>query len=157
MSVAFHGNRGAFLDTIAASEIGYEIMSKSDNGYNVLVGSTPNNILTFPSYETHPHILNKDLNSTAAGRYQLLYRYYQVYSPLLDLDDFSPKSQDEIAIQQISECRALKDIDDGNFESAIKKVSHIWASLPYAQYNQHVNSLASLKEAYLKAGGQSSS
>jgi hypothetical protein len=34
-------NLKAFLDMIAWSEIGPALLAKSDNGYNVCVGSTP--------------------------------------------------------------------------------------------------------------------
>lgn len=34
-------NEKSFLDMIAWAEFGPEIISKSDNGYNVLVGSRP--------------------------------------------------------------------------------------------------------------------
>jgi muramidase (phage lysozyme) len=64
----------ALLDAIKVSELGPRIIAGSDDGYNVLVGSTPTHILTFPSYASHPNILNRETNSTAAGAYQLLHR-----------------------------------------------------------------------------------
>ena len=65
------GNRQAFLDMLAWSE-GTSTITESDNGYNVLVGSTPEHPLLFESYADHPRILNPDLDSTAAGRYRLM-------------------------------------------------------------------------------------
>jgi len=122
------------------------------DGYNVVVGGT-----TFEGYDDHPRklvVLNKKgLKSTAAGRYQLLSRYYDAYKKLLKLPDFSPDSQDTIAIQQIKECKALDDVDDGRFDVAVKKVRRIWASLPGAGYGQHENKLAVLRVAYVNAGG----
>ncbi len=141
-------NEQAFLDMIAKSEGTY---GKGDNGYNVMVGGS-----LFDSYANHPHQLvhiNDHLSSTAAGRYQLLAKYYDSYAKLLDLHDFSPASQDAIALQQIKECRALDDVNAGNFEQAIYKVRHIWASLPGAGYGQHENSLASLEKFYTDHGG----
>jgi len=146
-------NRRAFLDMIAHSEIGAKLLAKSDNGYNILVGSTPDKPLLFPSYACHPGILNVKLNSTAAGRYQLLRRYWYAYSRSLGLHDFGPASQDTIALQQIKECKALDDIDAGRFEAAVAKCCRIWASLPGAGYGQHENKLAGLEQAYLIAGG----
>jgi muramidase (phage lysozyme) len=146
-------NQKAFLDMIAHSEIGPELLAVSDNGYNVLVGATPKHPLLFDSYATHPNILNKALNSTAAGRYQLLYRFYVAYVHTLKLPDFSPTSQDAIALQQIKERRAFDDIEAGNITSAITKCSNIWASLPGNNYGQHVNAIASLQDAYTEAGG----
>ena len=149
-------NRKAFLDMIAFSEIGPDLLKKSDNGYNVIVGSTARNPNLFYSYKDHPRQLVKlgpGLLSTAAGRYQLLARYFDIYKNLLHLPDFSPSSQDAIAIQQIHECRALDDVDNGNFNEAVRKVSRIWASLPGAGYGQHENELAALQSAYVAAGG----
>jgi muramidase (phage lysozyme) len=146
-------NRCAFLDVIAGSEIGPALLAKTDRGYNVLVGSTPAHPLTIPSYAAHPNILNRALNSTAAGRYQLLYRYWVSYSKMLNLPDFGPLSQDRIALQQIRECNALADIDAGNFAHAVALCSRIWASLPGSPYGQHTNNFAMLQGYYAAAGG----
>ena len=146
-------NQKAFLDMIAHSEIGSALLAVSDNGYNVLVGSTPAHPLLFDSYADHPNILNKACNSTAAGRYQLLHRYFTAYKQQLGLPDFSPSSQDAIALQQIKECRALDAIEAGNIELAINRCAHIWASLPGAGYGQHENNMPTLVAAYLAAGG----
>jgi muramidase (phage lysozyme) len=143
------GNRKAFLDMIAFSE-GTAYLG--DNGYNVLVGGG-----LFDGYADHPRRLitlnSKGLKSTAAGRYQLLSRYFDHYKALLHLADFGPDSQDKIAIQQVRECRALDDVDAGRLEMAIKKCRNIWASFPGAGYGQHEQKLADLGNAYLKAGG----
>lgn len=145
-------NRKAFLDMIAWSE-GTSLVMGSDNGYNVLCGGS-----LFQSYADHPRkaiILPKlGIKSTAAGRYQLLSRYFDVYKEMLKLPDFSPASQDAIAIQQLKECHALADIDDGRFEMAIHKCCRIWASLPGAGYRQHEHKLEDLELAYLNAGGE---
>lgn len=146
-------NQQAFLDMIAHSEIGPALLAVSDNGYNVLVGSTPARPLLFDSYGKHPGILNKAMNSTAAGRYQLLYRYWLAYTKQLKLAGFGHEVQDVIALQQIKECRALAAIEAGNIELAIKRCAHIWASLPGAGYGQHENSMDVLVAAYLTAGG----
>jgi muramidase (phage lysozyme) len=144
-------NRKAFLDMIAHSE-GTSTILQSDNGYNVIVGGS-----LFQGYKDHPRklvVLNKaGLKSTAAGRYQLLARYFDAYKKQLNLPDFSPESQDAIALQQIKECRALDDIDAGRFDIAVKKCARIWASLPGAGYGQHENKIDDLRMAYEKAGG----
>jgi hypothetical protein len=71
----------------------------------------------------------------------------------LDLPNFSPLSQDLIAIQQIRERGALQDIEKGYINIAIDKVKNIWASLPGAGYGQHENTLDKLITAYKDAGG----
>lgn len=156
-------NRLAFLDMIAGSEIGPALLRETDDGYNVLVGATPAKPLTFPSYADHPNILNAALDSTAAGRYQLLHLFWadrtvngvahHGYKSMLNLPDFSPLSQDKVALQQIKECNALPDIDAGNFAHAVALCARIWASLPGNDYGQHQNQIASLQGYYTAAGG----
>jgi len=149
-------NRIAFLAMIAHSEIGPDLLAVSDDGYNVIVGSTVWHPDLFTSYKDHPRKLvhlSPTLSSTAAGRYQLLARYFDAYKASLGLPDFSPSSQDAIAIQQIRECHALGDVDAGNFGSAVQKIAHIWASMPGAGYGQHQNDLAALQAVYVGAGG----
>jgi muramidase (phage lysozyme) len=146
--LAVSRNLGAFLDMLAHSE---GTAGKGDDGYNVIVGGA-----LFDGYADHPRILVKlraNLSSTAAGRYQLLARYFDPYKKLLGLKDFSPESQDSIAIQQIKECRALQAIEAGDFGNAVDKCKHIWASLPGAGYGQMEHSLTTLIAAYLNAGG----
>lgn len=143
-------NLRAFLEMISFSE-GTSTINKSDNGYNVIVGGS-----LFDSYADHPRklvVINSKLKSTAAGRYQLLSRYFDAYKKQLGLTDFSPASQDKIAIQQIKECGAMKDIAAGNFEVAVTKCARIWASLPGAGYGQHENKMEILLAVYLREGG----
>lgn len=143
----------AFLDMVAWSEIGPDLLAHSDDGYDVLVGSTDRAPLLFDSYATHPNVYNRRFNSTAAGRYQLLGRYWPAYRVQLDLPDFGPVSQDRIAIQQIREQHALADVIAGRLLDAIGNVSNIWASLPGAGYGQHEQHIDDLRQAYLTAGG----
>ncbi len=145
-------NCKAFLDMIAYSE-GTSTIAGSDNGYNVIVGET-----LFQGYKDHPRILvhlpGLGINSTAAGRYQLLSRYWDAYKKQLNLADFSPKNQDLVALQQIKEQKALNDVLSGNFSEAVRKVSNIWASLPGAGYGQRENKMDELAKVYLAAGGK---
>ncbi len=145
-------NLKAFLDMIAWSEIGPKLLATSDNGYDVMVGGEK-----FSDYSDHPRKLvwlpRLKINSTAAGRYQLLARYFDAYRVLLKLADFSPASQDAIAIQQIKERRALPLIESGDFSAAVGRVSNIWASLPGAGYGQREQKLSDLERAYSNAGG----
>lgn len=146
-------NLAAFLDMIAVSEIGRELLEVSDDGYNVCVGSTPAHPILFHDYSHHPHIRNAATNSDAAGRYQFMGRYWEPYRRQLALPDFGPESQDTWAIQLIRECRAIEMIAQGNFAGAVGACRSRWASLPGAGYGQHENSLAALQEAYTQAGG----
>lgn len=135
-----------FLDMLAHSE-GTD--QYPNDGYNTIVGGEQ-----FDSYADHPRVYvylpNLKIKSSAAGRYQLLARYFDAYRGLLNLDDFSPLSQDLIAIQQIRERKALSMINDGNIEGAIEACSNIWASLPGAGYKQHENKLSELMDFFNK-------
>ena len=145
-------NRKAFLDMIAHSEGTSTCKATRHDGYDVIVGGT-----VFADFSDHPRQLiqvRPGLKSTAAGRYQLLARYWDAYKKQLGLADFSPASQDAVAIQQIKEQKALGDVDAGRFQAAVTKCANIWASLPGAGYGQHENSLGSLLEAYQDAGGK---
>ena len=145
-------NESALLAAIAICE-GTPQIPGSDNGYNVLVGATQSHPMLFSSYADHPRILNRALNSTAAGRYQILAHIFDSYKDLLNLPDFSPASQDAIAIQMLRECRALSAIDQGYFDTAIARCCHLWASLPGSPWGQHTRSLQYAYDAYLTAGG----
>ena len=140
-------NAVAFLDMIAVSE---GTAGKGNDGYNVLYGGG-----LFDGYEDHhrQRLTFAGVTSTAAGRYQLLSKYYDAYKASLGLPDFSPLSQDLIALQQIKECRAIPLIEAGNLEAAIEKCSHIWASFPGAGYGQHEQRIGVLVKAYTDAGG----
>lgn len=151
-----NANRKAFLDMISRSE---GTFGRGDNGYNVLFGG-----MLFQSYADHPRKKTYEKNdefirngkkdfTTAAGRYQLLSKNYDAYKKKLNIPDFTPTSQDTIAIQQIKECKALNDIDVGNITAAIKKCAHIWASLPGAGYGQRENKIENLIAVYQTAGG----
>lgn len=147
-----NNNRKAFLDMLAWSEGTDNGRQPTNNhGYDVIVGGS-----LFTDYSDHPRklvTLNPKLKSTAAGRYQLLSRYWDAYRKQLGLKDFSPASQDAVALQQIKERKALPDIDTGNIAAAIQKCSNIWASLPGAGYGQHENKRDDLIGKFKEAGG----
>lgn len=150
-------NRVAFMDMIDFGEIGPAIEAQSDDGYNVLVGSIPGKVLTFSSYATHPNVLNQALNSTAAGRYQFLNRYWNHYQVLLKLPDFSPLSQDLWCLQLLRERQALPAIDAGRISTAITLCNNIWASLPGSPYGQRTSKSPTTSDflnAFTRAGGK---
>ena len=140
-------NLRAFLDMLAISEGTSTSKFTKNNGYDIIVGgiNSPN---TFTDYSKHPNVLvtvNKaGLKSTAAGRYQSLFKWWKAYTEQLGLHGFTPEVQDAIAIQQIKERKALPDIYAGNFESAIAKCSNIWASLPGNNYGQFQHPMSKL-------------
>lgn len=143
-------NLRAFLDTIAFSE-GTSTVVGSDRGYNVLVGGA-----LFIGYADHPRkkiFLGSGLWSTAAGRYQILERYYDAYKTELGLADFSPDSQDAIALQMVREHHALDSLAQGLFDLAVHQCCTTWASFPESPYGQHTQKLERLRKVYVTAGG----
>lgn len=140
----------AFLYVIAHSELG-ALADNDQQGYNVIVGSTPQKPILMRSYDDHPRVYVKQVNSTAAGRYQILQKYFDAYRISLKLPDFGPESQDKIAIQLIRECKALDDVENGRIEQALTKCRSRWASLPGAGYGQHENQLSTLVSKFKEA------
>lgn len=151
--MAMSENMLAMLDTIAFSE-GTDKPGQPTkcHGYDVIVGGG-----LFTDFSDHPRKLvslpNLGIKSTAAGRYQVLAKYYDAYKKQLRLPDFSPASQDAIALQLIRECKAVDDIEAGRIESALTKCRSRWASLPGAGYGQHEHKMENLVAVYKQRGG----
>jgi muramidase (phage lysozyme) len=142
----------AFLDLIAWSE-----GAKYDTIVTGVDGAS-----TFTDFSTHPFAngkpailvrepcvaFPKGLYSTASGRYQLMLRWWLPYKTLLGLTDFSPASQDAIALQQIRERRAIALIEAGNMDLAVEACNNIWASFPGNNYGQGGRSLEGMLAQY---------
>ena len=115
----------------------------------------------FTDYSDHPFAHGRPAKvfnrrgekSTASGRYQQLYLFWPHYRKQLALPDFSPLSQDRLAIQLIRERGALDDVRAGRIERAISRCRNIWASLPGAGYGQREHSLEKLVTVWRTAGG----
>jgi len=142
----------AFLDAIAFTEGTNNNRQPTENdGYDVIVGGS-----LFADYSRHPNKLvrlSAKLSSTAAGRYQILYRFWKIYQERLGLPDFGPVSQDLYAINQLKEQGAYGRIRAGEFEKAVLRVNNIWASLPGSPYGQHTYSMDEMKAIYVMHGG----
>jgi muramidase (phage lysozyme) len=146
----------AFLDLISFSEgTSLSPLTKND-GYDVIVSGVKGKSV-FTDYAKHPfedggEVIVRtgppELASTAAGRYQLLARYWKDYKVRLRLADYSPASQDAVAVQQIRERKGLDLIEVGNIEGAIAACANIWASLPGNSYHQGGKSLEALLAKY---------
>jgi len=143
----------AFLDMLAWSELGADIINQSDDGYNVIVGSLPGRLITFDDYSAHPNRLIQlpryGIASTAAGRYQFLHRTWRAIGRVYGFKGrFIPEAQDLAAVKLLTECRALPAIQAGRIADAIALAAPIWASLPGAGYGQREHAVASLLEIY---------
>ncbi len=117
-------------------------------------------IYWFTDYSDHPRklvTLNPKLKSTGAGRYQLFpvggMGKQLGRKDFSGLKDFSPKSQDAVALQQRGAWRFIDMIDRGDIRQAIDRCSNIWASLPGAGYGQFEHKADSLIAKFKEAGG----
>ena len=112
--VEINNQRKAFLDMLAWSEgIDNGRQKTRNHGYDVIVGGE-----LFTDYSDHPRKL-VTLNRNPTNRLTLpaLSRWWDAYRKQLGLKDFSPKSQDAVALQQIKERGALPMIDRGGYPS----------------------------------------
>ena len=87
-----------------------------------------------------------------AGRYRASFLLVGCHRKQLGLKDFSPKSQDAVALQQIKERGALPMIDRGDIRQAIDRCSNIWVSLPGAGYGQFEHKAERLIAKFKEAG-----
>lgn len=122
-------------------------LSKAEKAdYNTIVGGS-----TFDDYSKHPGVVGvttKEGPSTAAGRYQITKTTYDRYAKKLGITDFSPESQDKIALELIKDNDALEDVKKGNYQAANAKLGGVWASLPSSKYNQPKRSSAWVEENF---------
>ena len=122
-----------------------------NHGYDVIVGGE-----LFTDYSDHPRklvTLNQKLKSTGAGRYQLLSRWWDAYRKQLGLKDFSPKSQDAVALQRVRAWRFTM-IDRGDIRQAIDRCSNILGfTAGHAGYGQFEHKADSLIAKFKEAGG----
>lgn len=105
-------------------------------GYNTLFGNS-----YIPSLAQHPNkkvpFRKKDGtmdDSTAAGAYQFLIATWSRLKKQFGFKDFGGRNQDLGAIALIAEQGALKDVEKGDFKTAINKLGGVWASLPSSHY-----------------------
>ena len=121
----------AVLDMIAAAEIGQDA-NNAQRGYNVAFGKNA----TFDSYAAHPGVRGEYIDkqgqrrtSSAAGRYQFLEGTVRDLQKRYGFSDFSPQTQDEMAVALMMDAGALDDILRGDLNAALPKLGTRWASL----------------------------
>jgi muramidase (phage lysozyme) len=144
----------AFLDMVAWSEIGPKLLAVTDDGYNVEEGSTAAVPLLFADYSHHPRHMDVIRDSTAAGRYEIIWPTWRGLVADFHFPDFSPVSQDAAAIELIRQRRALDFIRSGRISDAIQACNQEWASFSGAHATlpdgtpQHEQKLTDLLQAY---------
>lgn len=137
-------NARDYLNMLAASE---GTASRGDRGYNVMFrGDLVND------YSRHPNMVHtyidkngKQGKSTAAGRYQFLYKTYEEMAKKLGITDFSPESQDKVAIALMLEKGV--DFDDGaDFGANLRKINNVWTSLAGSSLGAQYHSTRSFQQ-----------
>ena len=113
--VEINNQRKAFLDMLAWSEGTDNGRQKTRNhGYDVIVGGE-----LFTDYSDHPRkLVTLNPNSNQQAPTPAFSCWWDAYRKQLGLKDFSPKSQDAVALQQIKERGALPMIDRGDIRQA---------------------------------------
>ena len=149
--VEINNQRKAFLDMLAWSEGTDNGRQKTEIlGYDVIVGGELFTGARSPSQTCHAK------PKTQINRRRTLPASFpEIWwdaCKQLGLKDFSPKSQDAVALQQIKERGALPMIDRGDIRQAIDRCSNIWASF-LAGYGQFEHKADSLIAKFKKAGG----
>lgn len=120
-------------------------------GYSRLFGGGQ-----FSGFADHPRITvrRSGYSSTAAGAYQMLSSTWDETAAMMNLPDFSPRSQDLAAVGRIAARNALPDVLAGRFAQAIAKINREWASLPGSPYGQPTVSMNQALNIFLAYGGQ---
>ena len=107
--VEINNQRKAFLDMLAWSEAVTDVRKPE-----IMVMTSAEMTVTITPIHPPPHQACHAKPKTQINRrrtYQLLSRWWDAYRKQLGLKDFSPKSQDAVALQQIKERGALPMID----------------------------------------------
>ena len=109
-------------------------ISKAEGGdYNLMYGGVvgkKNDKWRFTDFSTHPGP-GSDGRTTAAGRYQINKANWQENGvKKMGLSDFSPETQDLIAVESIRQVHALENVIEGDIDSATRKTSSVWAAIP---------------------------
>lgn len=133
----------------------------SDEGYRALFGWRPGNGKTFSSFASHPRTFftytdraGSTIRTSAAGAYQITATTFDGLVRSYGFSSFSEDAQDAMAVALIKERGALADVKAGRFETALRKIRPVWASLPGAGFNQPERSMDFVKTAFVEAGGQ---
>ena len=143
------GRREPTLDEQAKQQLDYDALLQEPNvqrmlnligraegaDYDTIVGGK-HKIQDFSSHPNKVGLVTKQGPSTAAGKYQITGTTYRRYADRLGIKDFSPQSQDKIALQILHDTGALSDTLKGKFKGAVDKAGQAWMSLPSSKIKQ---------------------
>lgn len=115
-------NVKAFLATISWAEGG---------DYDYMYGASPNRKNWRITDYSLPPQKGFDGRTTASGRYQInLKNWEENGKKKMGLTDFSPKTQDLIAVEGLRQKGAIAAVISGDMELAISKAAGTWNALP---------------------------
>lgn len=133
--------------------LAWSLGTAQPNGYSLIFSGE-----LFKDFKDHPRLqkcanyLGRYICGDSAGRYLIVSSTWDSLMLKVQLPDFSPQSQDQAAIELIRENNALDDIEAGNLESAIHKVSEVWGTLPNSNgtsnYEFQVPTISTLRSVY---------
>jgi len=147
-----NANVQAFLKAIADAEGG---------GYDFKYGAVKgrkNDPWRFTDYSTHPGPGSGGV-TTASGMYQVNKITWQDHGERrMGLTDFTPETQDLIAVSMLQGRGVIDKIKDGDIEAGVSQASKQWAALPEGKgkagrYNQPYVEFERFEAAYKAAGG----
>lgn len=130
--------------------------SQSDEAYRMRwpgLGKPP---AYFDDFSQHPRMFEPTTGgrvSSAAGAYQITATTYDDFAPGLGIGDFTPASQDALAIAIIASEGALAPLLAGRFDEAVILCRGRWTSLPGAEENNPRWTLAKARALYASYGG----
>lgn len=116
-------NVSAFIKAIAEAEGG---------GYDFKYGAVKgkrNDPWRFKDFSTHPGP-GFGGRTTAAGMYQITIDTWREHGGKMGLTDFSPKTQDLIAVEMLRSIGVIEKIKAGDVAGAMGKTAIKWAALP---------------------------
>jgi muramidase (phage lysozyme) len=116
-------NVAAFLKSIAAAEGG-----DYDFKYGAVKGKR-NDPWRFSDTSTHPGA-GYGGKTTAAGMYQITIATWRNHGGKMGLTDFTPKTQDLIAVEMLRSLGVIEQIKAGDIAGAMPQAARWWAALP---------------------------
>lgn len=146
-----NANVKAFIGAIATAEGG---------DYNLKYGGVrgkKNDQWQFSDYGTHPGA-GADGKTTAAGMYQINKSTWKEMGDKMGLSDFSPDTQDLLAVEILRTIHVIDSIVAGDIISALKSASRRWAALPQGpneagRYDQPYIDYDNFIATYKRLGG----
>jgi hypothetical protein len=129
--------------------------NKKTMGFDATLTPGLKNVSTLDMSQ-HPNVkvqVNKNLVSSAAGRYQFLSGTWNNLQQKLGLTNFHATTQDLAAVQLMKDRNMITPLLNGDLQTAVNRGANEWASLPKADGNgvyagQNARSFGAIESAY---------